>query len=161
MKTYRNSIVRIPTLLICYCLIAFLGGGVSSNYELFPVFNWSLFSDVTDTRVLCEIEVLSIDGVELDSPTRFYDLRDEFEAARSRDVTVLKLLQRICGAKLARREDTFNDLRVVLESGYLRERSNVIYRLVLQTYNPIERWRDGSLISAVVLGQYRTGDALN
>jgi hypothetical protein len=114
---------------------------------------------VGDVRNLCELEVLSIDGVRLDRPTRFYELQNRFRGGG--DVTVLKLVQRSCVAKLEGRENTFEELRKVLESRFLRDKDNVEYRLVIQTYNPIARWRDGSVISTRVLGEYQTGSISN
>ena len=140
-----------------YAVFAFFGGIFSSKYEVFPIFNWSLFTYVSDVRNFCEIEVTSIDGVSVKPPTRFYDLPDEFAAARTRSATVFKLLQKTCRAQLAGQEDAFEAFREVLESSYLADREEVHYRLVIQTYNPIERWRDGSVIATELLGEYRTG----
>ena len=116
---------------------------------------------MSDVRDYCEIEVTSIDGVSVEPPTRFYELPDEFAAARTRSATVFKLLQKTCRARVAGREDAFKAFREVLESSYLADRKEVQYRLVIHTYNPIERWRDGSVITTELLGEYRTGRTSN
>lgn len=159
VKEFRNLILLIPVFYICYILVANIGAILSNRSELFPVFNWSLFTYVSDVRKLCELEVLSIDGVRLDRPTRFYELRNRFRAGR--DVTVLKLVNRSCNAKSEGRENTFEELRKVLESSFLSDKNSVEYRLVIHTYNPIARWRDGSVISTRVLGEYQTGSISN
>jgi len=155
MKSYRRAIALMPSFFLCYCMFAFLGAGFASKHEIFPVFNWSLFSEVREVRELCEVEVLSINDMPLKLPTRFYELPGEFSAARNRDATVMKLTQRVCRATIAGDEKTFAKLRNVLESSFLSDQQTVTYRLVWQYYNPIDRWRDGSVISSVVLGEYR------
>lgn len=156
MTSYRRATALIPSFLFCYCVVAFLGGAFASKYEIFPFFNWSLFSQVREVQELCEVEVLSIDGAILELPARFYELPGEFSAAHNRDPSAMKLVQRICRAKIAGDETTFTKLRDVLETSYLSDQKTVTYRLILQSYNPIDRWRDGSVISSRVLGEYRT-----
>jgi len=159
MKRFRSLIILIPAVYIYYALVAYFGAIISSKYEIFPAFNWSLFTYVSDVRDLCEVEILSIDGVRLDRPTRLAELQDQFRAGR--DATVLKLLQKVCRAKYTGRDATFEDLRDVFESRYLSDKKNVEYRLVIHNYEPIARWRDGSTISTQVLGKYQTGSMPN
>ena len=79
----------------------------------------------------------------------------DFSAARRHDITVRKLTQRVCKAKIAGREETFAELREVLETSFLSDQQAVTYRLVWQLYHPIDRWRDGSVISSFGLGEYQ------
>lgn len=158
MKKFKNLVVIIPTFYLYYASIAVFGGIWSDKYEYFPFFNWSLFSYVSETRRLCELEVVSIDGRILDPPVNFYDLPQDFGAARAKDSTVLKLLQKIANAKFAGNHQRFEELREVLDRTYLSGHGDVVYRLVVVEYNPIERWRDGSVRSTVTLGRYRAGE---
>jgi hypothetical protein len=151
---YRRIQLLIPALFALYAAIAMGGGIYSDKLEIFPFFNWSLFSHVKDSRTLYEIEVLAIDGVRLDAPTRFAALPDRFAAAQRKSTGIVKLATRM--AKATERGDRaqFEKLRMVLETVYLGEAQQLTYRLVALTYNPIERWRDGSVRSATVLGEY-------
>ena len=159
MRKFRSLIVIIPAFYLYYASIAVFGGILSDKYEYFPFFNWSLFSYVSDIRHLCELEIISINGRVLDPPANFYALPQDFEAARTKDSTVLKLLQKIANAKAAGDQQRFEELREVLDHTYLSSRSDVVYRLVVNEYHPIERWRDGSIRSTVALGRFRAGKA--
>ncbi|WP_136661330.1 hypothetical protein [Nitratireductor sp. XY-223] len=154
---YRRIVVTIPVFLACYTFVAMLGSGLSSRAEFFPVFSWSLFTYVSDTRVLCELDVISVDGEELPAPTQFYDLPEYFPAALSRDIRLLKTLQRACVARIEGNEAEFDALRRVIENSFLSARRNVRYKLLTRTYNPIDRWRDGTVMSTKLLGEFQTG----
>ena len=90
-------------------------------------------------------------------PVRYFALPDKFAAARGSGATVLKLLQKVCRAKSAGDAQTFDRLRRLLEDKFLKDQRLVDYRLVILTYNPIDRWKDGSVLSTDLLGTYRTG----
>jgi len=157
MRKYNNILYIIPTFYLYYTIIAFFGV-LSDKYEIFPVFNWSLFTYVTDVRNFCEIEVISIGDELLDAPTPYYSLPSKFAGARNRSPTVFKLLQKVCRAKRQGQAEKFAKLRAVLESNFLADQRDVHYRLVVNTYNPIDRWRDGTVISSEVLGNYNSNE---
>ena len=156
LQNFRNLIVFIPTFFVFYASIAHLGGFTTSKKEIFPFFNWSLFTYVSDSRNLIEVEVLAIGGKELNSPTRFFELDNFFRAAKGRNATVKKLLERIYSAKVRGEDEEFENLRGVLESNYLSDQSAIAYQLVLVSYNPIDRWKNGTVTFKKVLGTYRT-----
>ncbi|HUT49522.1 MAG TPA: hypothetical protein VM325_09290 [Alphaproteobacteria bacterium] len=141
-------------LLVAYLCIAVAGGVQSPKGEIFPFFNWSLFTYVSDHRQLIEIEILAINGVRLDAPTRFHDLPKQFAGARNKSVSILKLASRMAAAHIDGDQARFRSLRKVLEATYLAEAERLKYRLVANRYHPIERWRDGSIRSTIVIGEY-------
>jgi len=98
--------------------------------------------------------VLAINGTALAAPTRFYDLPRHFSAARSKSVNVKKLADRMIAAHQSGDLESFESLRRLLESSYLSEAGELTYRLVVNLYNPIERWRSGTIRSTIVIGEY-------
>ena len=158
MKRHRILLFTIPAFYLLYALIAHHGGLTSPKAEHFPVFNWSLFSSVDDESILVEVEITALDGKSLPQPTRFFDLPGHFDAAKRRDITILKLVGKAY-RKLVRGDDgAFQDYRRVLESVYLADRDMVAYRLVLNRYNPIERYRNGTILSTQVMWEGRKGE---
>ena len=154
MKKYLSCKNLIIIFFISYSAIAAYGNVYSPRKEIFPVFSWSLFSYVSDNSKQIELEITEIDHVALDEPTYFYELSREFHAARKRDVTLAKLLQRIAVARRNGDSEATESLRRVLERTYLSDHRQVGYRIVLTRFHPIERWRDGTIRSKHVLGQF-------
>ncbi len=158
MKRHRRILFTIAAFYLLYTLIAHHGALTSPNAEHFPVFNWALFSIVSDEISLVDVEITALDGKSLPQPTLFFDLPGHFNAAKWRDVTILKLVYKAY-RKLARGdEDAFQDYRRVLESVYLADHDLVAYRLVLNRFNPIERYRNGTVLSTQVVWEGRKGE---
>ena len=118
MTRYRSILFIIPAFYLYYSVVSYFGVILSDKYEIFPVFNWSLFTYVTDVRQFCEIEVVAIDGRSLEQPTPYYGLPDRFAGAKARNPTLFKLLQRACRAKKREDLDKFAALREVVETGF-------------------------------------------
>ena len=154
LTRYKTAQRLVPALFIVYSCVAVAGGHWTPKREIFPFFNWSLFTTVSDRRSLCEVEILALDGVRLEAPTRFYDLPQRFAAAQQRSINVVKLALSMAKAHKAGDRERFEALRGVLESAYLGDVEQVTYRLVVYRYNPIERWRDGTAQSAEILGEF-------
>ena len=154
LARYKAAQRLVPLLFVVYSGVAVAGGLWAPKGEVFPFFNWSLFTKVSDQRGICEVEILALDGVALETPTRFYDLPKRFAAAQQRSSSIVKLAVRMAKAHRAGDLERFDSLRDVLESSYLGEVDQVTYRLVVYRYNPIERWRSGAVQSAEVLGEF-------
>ncbi len=150
--------MRSPPFCLLYALIAYLGVLTSPNSEHFPVFSWSLFSSVSDEISRVDVEITALDGKSLPQPTRFFDLPGEFSAAKRRDVAMLKLVYKAYFKLVGGDKDAFQDLRRVLESVYLADRDMVAYRLVLVRFNPIERYRNGTILSTQIMWEGHKGE---
>ena len=150
----------IPVFLYIYFGIAHIGHKISDVAEIFPFFNWSLFTNVSDEKKLLEIEILAIDDEYFTKPVRYYDLKSKFPLAAAKDITHLKLLYRIYAALRTNSLEKFNALKRTLETVYLRGHRKVRYRLTLKTYNPIERWRAGRVRHVEVVGEFVFVDRL-
>lgn len=158
MKRHRILLFTIPAFYLLYALIAHHGGLTSPRGEHFPVFNWSLFSYVSDERYLVEVEIVALDGMSLPQPTRFFDLPGQFNAAKKRDIMMVKLVQKSYRELAIGDEGAFQNIRRVLESVYLADHDMVAYRLVLNQFDPIERYRNGTIRSTQVLWEGRKGE---
>ncbi len=158
MKRHRILLFTIPAFYLLYALVAHHGSLTSPNAEHFPVFNWSLFSPVGDERILVEVEITALDGKSLPQPTRFFDLPGRFNAAKRRDIRMLKLVYKAYRKLASGDEGGFQDYRRVLESVYLADRDMVAYRLVINRFNPIDRYRNGTILSTQVVWEGRKGE---
>ena len=66
----------------------------------------------------------------------------------------MKLVQRMINAHISDDIQKFQELRGVYEGRYLYGHQKVVYRLVVNFFDPIERWRDGSIRSNFVIGEF-------
>jgi hypothetical protein len=85
--TYR-SYRLLPLLLIGFYLAIVLVARVNYRFdhrwagEIFPFFNWSLFSYTSAERHVSTIRVDSVDGKQLSTPRFYYDMTDVFASAK-------------------------------------------------------------------------------
>jgi hypothetical protein len=95
-------------------------------------------------------------GEPLSEPRLFYEMADQFAAARTGDSRLSKLLDQL--AYFVRRSDRSNiaRLRAVVEGNFLRDAMSVDYDLVRIEYNPIDRYRSGELKRVAILGSFST-----
>ena len=154
LARYKAAQRLVPLLFVVYSGVAIAGGLWAPKGEVFPFFNWSLFTKVSDQRSICEVEILALDGVALETPTRFYDLPKRFAAAQQRSSSIVKLAWRMAKVHKSGDVEQFARLRSVLETSYLGDVDQMTYRLVVYRYNPIERWRSGAVQSAEILGEF-------
>ena len=154
-RGYRLRGLMLPPLLLVYCIIA-VAASPPNRTELFPFFSWSLFSRASSTRSDVALLIRSVDGEPLSEPRLFYEMADQFAAARTGDSRLSKLLDQL--AYFVRRSDRSNiaRLRAVVEGNFLRDAMSVDYDLVRIEYNPIDRYRSGELKRVAILGSFST-----
>jgi len=144
---HRDSAYRWRRLLPPLLVVGYIAGLVlldrGTKAEFFPFFNWSLFPQTTAQRSDWALLIYSVDGQRLDPPRLYYDLKDTFDAARSGDSTLMKLVRRLGAAVQRGDEQSVTDLRRVVEDTFMREAQTVEYELVVVRYDPIVRLRTG------------------
>jgi hypothetical protein len=156
---YQAYLLRralLPTCVLAYFLIASGAQAVRST-ELFPFFNWSLFSDASNPKIDVILLVKSVDGASLDRPTQFYALGNRFSAAREQDTRLSKSLDRLTWSLQHRDAHQELRLRRLIEGTFLREAKTTDYDIALIVYDPIVRLRTGEIQSQRVLRSYRKG----
>ena len=146
---HRDSAYRWRRLLPPLLVVGYLAGLVlldrGTKAEFFPFFNWSLFPQTTAQRSDWALLIYSIDGQQLDPPRLYYDLKDTFDAARSGDSTLMKLVRRLGVAVQSGDEHSVIELQSVVEETFMREAQTVEYELVVIHYDPIVRLRSGAI----------------
>jgi len=143
----------LAPLLIAYPVIS-VATIPGNRTELFPFFCWSLFSDTSSDRSDVTLRIRSIDGELLSEPRLFYDMSQEFAAARVGDAKFSKLLDQL--AYFVRRDDRGNvaRLRSLVEANFLSDVESVDYDLVRIYYDPIERYQSGEIKRVAVLWSF-------
>lgn len=144
-----------PMLILAYIIVAILGKP-DSKAELFPFFNWSLFSTSSNPRADIVVIVRSIDGKALPEEKYFYGLTDVFETARKRDTRFAKALDRLALAKV-NSTSVEHDLRKAIESNFMREVNYMEYDLAQIKFDPIDRLATGKVISTKIIATYEKG----
>lgn len=143
--------------MLAYVLIALIGTQVRGR-ELFPFFNWSLFSTTSNPRSDTVLIVRSANGVEFDEPRLFYSMGDTFSAAATRTSRVAKALDVWAGAIRRKDADAESKMRRLVEGTYLREAKALEYDLARITYDPIERLETGEISQTKILASYEKRD---
>ena len=145
----------LAPLLICGYLAVVIVATRQGRDELFPFFNWSLFSASSNVRSQVVIRLESINDNPLPSPRFYYDLGETFIHARERDSTLSKTMWRLVAAIGAEDNDTIFRMRRLIEDRYMAEIKSAEYDVVRLTYDPIKRIRTGEIEEAVVLATYK------
>jgi hypothetical protein len=148
-----------------YFVIAVTGMLFADKREFFPVFSWSLFTNVTDVDAIYEIEISRVDDTVYDPPVSLFELKSEFDRARYNAASVPKTaaayhraLNRQQQAADGDRSET-DRLQSVIDDQYLFGHERVEYAIVLVQHNPLERWQTGATIHRAVIARLTTADS--
>jgi len=160
LTTYR-SYKYLPLFLIGSYLAVVIIARVNNRFdphfteEIFPFFNWSLFSVTSNERTISVIRFDSINEKPLPSPRLYFDMGDIFASAKQRDPTVWKTTETLASAIQHDDQETISRARKLIEDRYMAELKSADYAIVRLTYDPIERLRYGAVKDSVVLAIYR------
>lgn len=119
------------------------GSQLSRDGEWFPVFSWSLFSEVYAHGWATRLEIVAVDGKRLDRPDYYRNLSALFPNADKAPVSLNKLLSKIAydhnvGAS---NQDRLHKLR----DTYLSQLDSVEWRIVRLVTDPIEHYKTGAI----------------
>jgi len=153
----KYKAVRLFPLLVVgfYVFIAFYGARLDSRPEIFPFFNWSLFSSSSGDRNEYALRVRSIDGQALAKAQLFYDMKDTFTHARQRDINVSKVTQELGSALHQNKPQLAYEKRRMIEERFMSDAHEVEYDLVMLHFDPIERLETGKIQDERVVASYR------
>mgnify|MGYP000878748295 FL=1 len=153
----RYRVFRLFPLLVVgfYILVAFYGARFDSRPEIFPFFNWSLFSSSSGDRNEYALLVRSVDGQPLAKPQLFYDMKDTFLHARQRDINVSKVTQELGSALHQNKPQLAYEKRRMIEDRFMADAHEVEYDLVMLHFDPIERLQTGKIQDERVVASYR------
>lgn len=147
--TIRGCRSGISILLGAYVLVAVGGNLMHPQGEVFPVFSWSLFSQVHNPARGVELEILEIDGERFAEPRGFFTLPERFVHAARNNMDVNKAVVSFM-TRLRAGEDTTR-LRRRIEAVYLGEAERVRWQVSVVAFDPLERHRSGAILGRHVL----------
>ena len=153
LRRYRASRLFVWPAALIYAAVAF-AARPPGQIEFFPFFNWSLFTFGQMQRADIVLLVRSIDGQKLPQPAQFYDLKHIFPAARAKDSSLMKLLDRWRAATLNGEHSTADEIRAVVEDTFMTGAASVEYELVVIGYDPLRRIKDGTIEHVMVVGSF-------
>jgi hypothetical protein len=150
----RPSPRRLARLHVWILIAYFFLGTASqkllpSEHEIFPLFGWSLFSQVPGPITTYRIMIREFDGDPIDPPVPLIEAPQEMVGGDR--FIARKVIQRLGAAQDAGEVRKVERLRKLLEQSYLRARAS--YVLTVESYQPLERWR-GIERPPTVLGTY-------
>lgn len=140
MKRLKNSIIFFFT---AYLIVQGTGKLFANQGEYFPVFSWSLFTDVRNERDAVIIEITRIGEQTFDPPRNYYELPSLSRYAAVRSPSPKKAAWplvkiRSDPAEFQIRLERFN-------AAFFDVSEEVEYQIVGVNYNPILRWRTGEV----------------
>lgn len=139
MNSYVVTKRSVTIAIIGYLVLA-LQPWKPNGVELFPFFNWSLFSHSVENRSDALILVHELDGQELDPPLPIHELAEHFPSAAG-SVDLFKVSRDLIYAVSAGEDTDIDAIRSVLESRFMPEESHVRYQLAIGRYSPLERYQ--------------------
>ena len=144
--------------MLAYILLANTLRPLGSNRsEIFPFFNWSLFTNATGgERYDYAIFVEKINGRPLPHPTLVYSLKDKITGVGV-GIDLRKASVALALAILGKDRDRARGLRKVIEGTYLRGPKQLSYSLRLMRYKPLERYRTGKITPLDIIGRFERG----
>jgi hypothetical protein len=122
--------------------------------EIFPLFNWSLFTKSTSAiRYEYAIFVEELNGKSLARPTLIYQLKDRLKGWGD-PINLRKASGAFATAIRKKDPQRVQAVRAMVESRYLSSAQRMKYSVRLMTYNPLERYHTGKVTPIEVIGRY-------
>lgn len=154
MKAYRNYQKFVVIFLALYLVIGY-GFKLTQDREIFPIFSWSLFTNVPNQINDYGIRIVAIDGQELDTPFYYEEGKDTFI---DYDSAQAYFNFRDFGRALtAGNTERVEEIRGYLESLYLEEAGQIRYEVVARSWDAVDRWNGGGFLTEEVIAVYETG----
>ncbi len=151
---------RLRRRLAFLVLVYFFAGAASQKLvpgvdEIIPFYGWSLFSKVPNEDSRYTLLVHRHKKRTLEPPVSFLHAPNTIVVGNR--YTGRKVIQRLGKAVERRKAVEVEDLRRLLEQGYLSGR--VRYELIFERYDPMRKWRTGANLEERSLGLFTTGEA--
>ena len=135
---------RLRRRLIITLIVYFFAGNASQKMvpgvdEIFPLFGWSLFSQVPNLANRYSILIHEHNGRELDPPVAFLLAPDSMVTGNR---YIADKVVKALGRAIEKSDKVeVERQRRLLEQNYLLGR--VRYELVFESFDPLEKWRTG------------------
>ena len=154
-KGYRDHTIIFVTMVLAYVFLANALGPLGKNrFEIFPFFNWSLFTNSTsETRHDYAIYIEKINAHPLPHPTLIYGLKPKFRGIGD-GISLRKATLTLAFAILEKDAKKAQKIRTMIERTYLRGPKRFSYSVRQIKYKPLERYRNGKVTPLEVLGHF-------
>lgn len=137
-----------------YSVVQYAGMKYAPKAEYFPVFSWSLFSEVRKDVFQLRVEVTRLGETSYDPPVDYFDMPDVFPHAASRDSGLIKAARNLRNA--ADDPDAYGDLEAAFATSFFAVPERVDFQIVRIRFNPVEHWRTGAVSDRQVLSEHST-----
>ena len=151
MRPLRSSIL---VFFFAYTALQWAGKNYALKGEFFPVFSWSLFTTVEDDVVDIAVKVHQIGETKFDPPVDYYDLPQYFEYAAKRDTAVTKAASQLARVAEMNDHEAYKQREATFQSTFFDIREPVRFQLVLERFDPLDRWRSGTILKTVILSEH-------
>ena len=154
-KGYRDRTVIFATMALAYVFLANSLGSLGKNrFEIFPFFNWSLFTNATkETRYEYAIYIEKLNGRSLPSPTLVYRLKGKFRAIGD-GISLRKATLNLAFATVATDAEKAHKVSTMTERTYPPRPAPLTSRSRPVTYKPPERPRPATPSPVEILGRF-------
>ncbi len=157
-KRHRNQMVAYFVAVLAYVFFANTFGPLGANRsEVFPFFNWSLFTNAAGTqRYDYAIYIEKLDHEPLQTPTLVYELKEQLKGV-SVGINLRKATVMLATSIVTNDSKKARDVRKMIERTYLKGPEQLTYSVRLITYKPLERYRTGKVTWVKSLGTFEMG----
>jgi hypothetical protein len=146
-------VVRVAIAVVVVYLLLLLDHGARRADERFPLFNWSLFSQVPGPeKQNFGLRLVEVDGVKLEEPVYYEDAQEFVTTSRSPDA--YQLIQGIGKATQQDRPLQAASARETLETRYLQGLTSARYELVNRTYDVLDRFECDCYEEETVMAEF-------
>ena len=157
-RRYRNHSHLFMVALIAYVLFSNVFKSVgASGAEVFPFFNWSLFTNAAvQQRYNHAIFIEKLDGEVLSPPVLASQLKGRLRIRGS--TNIYKATNVFASAIRRKDEKTIRKIRKTIERTYLARAKRLTYSVRLVTYEPLQRYRTGKVSWIENLGSFEVSE---
>lgn len=149
------TLTAIPLVLFVYF---FVGVGTKRSGEIFPIYHWGLFAAVETPTTLGEVYLEEVDGERYNPPVRLQDT-ESYRRLMMSDYDIYNtpnVIRRLAAALASGRYERAAELEAAFEANFL-EQDRVRYSVVNVTFDPVERYRTGKVVSRETVGRLTKG----
>lgn len=140
MKLYRRLSILFFSILLAYPVVGIISA-FSEHEEAFPVYCWFLFYLTPNAKTDFALRILEHNSQPLPQPLLAHEA-DGF-IPNPRSIELYELTQRFGRASQHNNPSALKDIQSLLQNHFLGQVNH--YELVSITYDPLERWKSGSL----------------
>jgi hypothetical protein len=155
-RRYRSLVVLTPALLLLYAIVAVAWKPISPpdrvQAELFPFFNWSLFSTPRREFQLITVRITEVSGPDERGAPLVGQLLDPSAASFLQDTRFRKVARTL--ARASDKEGKQSERVQAMLGNFLRPYGVTAYDLVSLTYDPLEYYEGTGAPVETVIGHF-------